>query len=67
MRGNRSAVQGRPRLSQRLHVQLAVDDDDCDGGVLRHKLPAKKDRDCPSKEHGLNKSVLANRRSSKKH
>lgn len=67
MRGNRSAVQGRPRLAQRLTVQLAVDDDDLDGGVVRHFLPSKKPRVSNSKVHSLDKAVVDNRRSSKKH
>ena len=67
MRGNRSAVQGRPRLAQRLSVQLAVDDDDLDGGVVRHKLPTKKQRTCPSSSHNLDQAVTDNRRPSKKH
>ena len=67
LRGSRSAIQGRPRLAQRLVVQLAVDDDDLDGGEVRHKLPSKKKRLCPSSEHNLNNAVKANRRPSKKH
>ena len=67
LRGSRSAIQGRPRLAQRLVVQLAVDDDDLDGGEVRHKLPSKKKRLCPSSEHNLNNVVKANRRPSKKH
>ena len=67
MRGNRSAVQGRPRLAQRLTVQLAVDDDNLDGGVVRHFLPSKKPRVSNSKVHSLDKAVVDNRRVSKKH
>ena len=50
LRGSRSAIQGRPRLAQRLVVQLAVDDDDLDGGEVRHKS-LKMKRLCPSYEH----------------
>ena len=63
MRGNRSAVQGRPRQAQRLTVQLAVDDQDLDGGVVRHFLPSKSN----SIVHSLDRAVVENRRSSKKH
>ena len=69
LRGSRSAVQGRPRLGTRLAVQLAVgEDDDTDGGIVRHKLPSgKKKRARPGAEHSLNNAVEANRRASKKH
>ena len=67
LRGSRSAIQGRPRLAQRLSVQLAIDDDDLDGGEVRHKLPTKKRRLCPSADHNLGAAIDSNRRASKKH
>ena len=67
MRGSRSSVQGRPRAAQRLSVQLAVDDGELDEGEVRHKLPTKKMRLCPSSDHNLDNAVEANRRQSKKH
>ena len=68
LRGSRSAIQGRPRKEQRLAVQLTVgEDDDSDGGVVRHKLPHKKQRAAPGAGHSLMESVSANRRASKKH
>ena len=68
LRGSRSAVQGRPRLTDRLIVQLAVgEDEDTDGGILRHKLPGRKQRSHKGGEHSLMAAVLANRRASKKH
>ena len=68
MRGSRSAVQGRPRQATRLVVQMAVgEDDDTDGGIVRHKLPNKKKRSHPGSEHSLQAAVKANRKASKKH
>ena len=66
MRGSRAAVQGRPRLTQGLGVQLTVgDDEEDDGGYVRHKLPSMKRKKGAS--HSLNEAVLANKRSTKKH
>jgi hypothetical protein len=70
MRGSRSAVQGRPRKGQTLAVQLTVgvgEDDDSDGGVVRHRLPSKKQKTGGGAGHSLMDSVIANRRPSKKH
>ena len=67
LRGSRSAIQGRPRLAQRLCVQLAINDDDLDSGEVRHKLPTKKRRLCPGADHNLSAAVDSNRRASKKH
>ena len=68
LRGSRTAVQGRPRLAHRLAVQMAVGDaEDTDGGVLRHKLPGRKQRNHAGGEHRLSAAIAANRRASKKH
>ena len=68
LRGSRSALQGRPRQATRLAVQMAVgEDDETDGGVVRHKLPSKKKRSHPGAEHNLMSAVKANRKASKKH
>ena len=68
LRGSRNAVQGRPRQATRLAVQLAVgEDDETDGGVVRHKLPTKKKRSHPGEENSLQSAVKANRKASKKH
>ena len=61
-------MQGRPRQATRLVVQMAVgEDDETDGGVVRHKLPTKKKRSHPGAEHSLQNAVKANRKASKKH
>lgn len=66
MRGSRTAVQGRPRHGQRLVVQLTVGEgDDEDGGIVRHKLPTKKQK--KGAGHSLVSAVEANKRSVKKH
>ena len=68
LRGSRTAVQGRPRLAHRLAVQMAVGDtEDTDGGILRHKLPGRKQRNHAGGEHRLAAAISANRRASKKH
>ena len=68
LRGSKSAVQGRPRLGQRLTVQLTVgEEEDTDGGVVRHKLPSKNKKKGGGAEHNLSSAVTANRRASKKH
>ena len=68
LRGSRSAVQGRPRLSTRLAVQLAVGDDSkTEGGVVRHKLPSWRKRTHAGAEHSLDSAVRANRKARKKH
>ena len=68
LRGSRSAVQGRPRQATRLAVQMAVgEDDETDGGIVRHKLPTKKKRSHPGSDHSLHTAVQANRKASKKH
>ena len=60
-------MQGRPRLGSRLAVQMLVEDDgDGDAGIIRHKLPSKQTQK-KGTEHSLNSSVLANKRSAKKH
>ena len=67
MRGRGPAVQGRPRLSEKLSVQLTVGgDSDEDGtGVVRHKLPTKKRKKAAA--HSLSDAVTANKRSARKH
>ena len=61
-------MQGRPRQTSRVVVQMAVgEDDDTDGGVVRHKLPSKKKRSHAGAEHSLMNAVQANRKASKKH
>ena len=65
MRGNRSSIQGRPRALQRVSKQHTIEVDA--EGVVRHKLPSKKRRTAPSKEHSLQAAVIGNRRTSKKH
>ena len=61
-------MQGRPRQATRLVVQMAVgEDDETDGGVVRHKLPTNKKRSHPGAEHSLQNAVKANRKASKKH
>ena len=65
MRGSRSAVAGRPRLGLKLSVQMNVDDENEDDGVLRHKLPTKKRK--KGDIHDLMSSVGAGRGPSKKH
>ena len=67
MRGSRKAIQGRRRCGDRLAVQLVVGDeeDDKDGGVVRHKLPGKKAK--RGRKHSLKDAVLANKRPAKKH
>jgi hypothetical protein len=66
--GSRSAVQGRPRLASRLVVQMAVgEDDETEGGIVRHKLSNKKKRSHAGSEHSLISAVKANRKASKKH
>ena len=66
MRGRAPALQGRPRNSQRLAVQLTVgDEQEEDGGVVRHKLPTLKKR--KGTNHSLVSATEANRRASKKH
>ena len=65
IRGSRSAVAGRPRLGLKLSVQMNVDDENEDDGVLRHKLPTKKRK--KGDIHDLMSSVGAGRGPSKKH
>ena len=66
MRGSRAGVQGRPRLGQRLRVQLDLGDGEVDdGGVARHKLPFKKLK--TGLGHSLNNAVYSNKRSARKH
>ena len=66
MRGRAPALQGRPRNSQRLAVQLTVGaEEEEDGGVVRHKLPTMKKRKRTS--HSLVSATEANKRASKKH
>ena len=61
LRGSRSAVQGRPRLTDRLIVQLAVgEDEDTDGAILRHKLPGRKQISNKGGENSLMAAMLAN-------
>lgn len=61
-------MQGRPRLASRVAVQMAVgEDDEMDGGIVRHKLPSKKKRSHAGAEHSLQSAVNANRKASKKH
>ena len=68
LRGSRTAVQGRPRLVNKLAVQMAVGDtEDTDGGIVRHKLPGRKQRCHAGGEHNLVAAISANRRASKKH
>ena len=65
LRGSRPARQGRSRLSSRLAVQMTVgEDDEEDGGVVRHKLPSKSHK--KGSAHKLSASVLANKRGTKK-
>ena len=59
MRGSRSAVAGRPRNAQRLEVQMNVDDDLEEDGVLRHKLPCKKRKSGKGHVHDLMSAVSA--------
>ena len=66
MRGSRAGLQGRPRLGQRLAVQLYLGNgDEDDGGVVRHTMPYKKQK--TGAGHSLNKSVASNKRSARKH
>ena len=66
MRGRAPALQGRPRNSQRLAVQLTVgDEQEDDDGVVRHKLPTLKQRNRTS--HSLVSATESNKRASKKH
>ena len=65
MRGSRPAIQGRPRLGQKLRVQLTVGEgEEEDGGIVRHKLPAKNYK--KGTGHSFSTSVAANKRSAKK-
>ena len=47
-RGSDLATQGRPREEKRLRMQMNIEDDldgdEDSGGILRHKLPNKKQR-----------------------
>ena len=65
-RGSRAGIQGRPRIRQRLAVQLDLGncDEDDDGGVVKHKLPSKKQN--TGTAHSLSKSVAKNKRSARK-
>ena len=66
MKGRGPAIQGRPRLVTQLKRQLEVgDDDEDDGGILRHKLPSKKNRKVAV--HSLMESVRAGKSATKKH
>ena len=68
LRGSRNAVQGKPRQATRLAVHIGVgEDDETDGGIVRHKLPTKKKRYYPGSDHSLQAAVQANRKASKKH
>ena len=65
-RGSRVALTGRPRKNTQLASQMVVgDDDESDQGILRHKLPTKKQRIHPA--HNLASLVSANKRNIKKH
>ena len=68
MRGSRNAIQGRPRKRSSLDIQMCIgEDNDTDGGIVRHKLPVKKKRVQEAGEHSLSSAILNNRRHSKKH
>ena len=58
LRGSTSAVQGRHRLASTVVVQMVVgEDDETEGGIMRHKLPNKKKRSHPGSEHSLQSAV----------
>ena len=67
MRGRGAASQGRPRVLTQLRRQLVVGDGEGedDGGIMRHKLPAKKARTAPA--HSLMDSVRLGKSATKKH
>ena len=69
LRGSTSAVQGRHRLASTVVVQMAVgEDDETEGGIMRHKLPNKKKRSHlgSDSEHSLQSAVIANRKTKRK-
>ena len=65
MRGWGLAMQGRPRLSEKQSVQLAVAGGSDGEGFVRHKLPSKKRKTGAS--HSLSEAVASNKRAAKKH
>ena len=42
------------------------EDDETEGGIMRHKLPNKKKRSHPGSEHSLQSAVIANRKTKRK-
>ena len=65
-RGSRVALSGRPRKNTPLASQMVVGDgEESDMGILRHKLPSKKQKVHPA--HNLSSLVSANKRNIKKH
>ena len=67
IRGSRTAPSGRPRKGQSLSLQMNLDDDEEDSGILRHKLPSKKKQKGSGNSHNLMASVSAGKGPSKKH
>ena len=63
-RGRGPSIPGRPTNSQRLRLQLEVNETE---EIVRHQIPSKKSKSKRKKPHSLSESVAANRSSERKH